>query len=306
MRKTSLVGGLAAAVASMFLVLPPPGVSAQTGETFSDLYIIYRTENGVPIPSDTFYEDSGTVTCVQPIAVLDGTYADILPGSTLNPVDGRLVDLVPLAGEGSAAIDPLDDDTACLAKAGFEQYVAEVDLERLNLARTADAVLDKKIAEVALRLDAATDISLDGAGRLTTWVGDVATPIDASPDHVAIYRSLMDTGTIPGLDETVPGVEKDPPNLFIQQGADPADGFDEWMLAAAAIGTAGGKSVPVNPDTIEYFGRIAAPTGGVDAWKYIPVLPETFGTPPEKFIDYAGITPYSGIANPPEFSYTTR
>ncbi len=205
-----------------------------------------------------------------------------IPGiaSTLNPVDGQLVDKVPLQGEGSTPDSRVPDDTACLAEPGFELYVKEVDLERLNLARTSDEVLDKKLVEVELRLDAATDISLDGAGRLTTWVGDVATPIDASPDHVAIYRSLMDTGTIPGLDETIPGVEATPPNLFIQQGLDPADGFDEWMLAAAAIGTAGGKSVPVNPDTVEYYGRIAAPTGGVDTWGYIPVLPETFGTPP--------------------------
>ena len=299
MRKSSLVGGLAAAVASMLLVLPPPATAAPTGSTFSDLYIIQRTVNGVPMPSGPFQEVGGLVTCVSPIAVIDGAYADI-PGipSTPNPVDGRLVDLVPL--RGNTVTTPALDDTACLPQVGFEQYVAEVELERLNLARTSDEVLNKKIAEVALKLDAATDISLDGAGRIT--VDGVA--IDASPDHVAIYRSLMNTGTIPGLNETIPGIEKDPPNLFIQQGANPADGFDEWMLAAAAIGTAGGKSVPVNPDTIEYYGRIAAPTAGVDAWGYIPVLPETFGTPPERFIDYAGITPYSGIVDPPAFSYT--
>ncbi len=274
MRKSSLVGGLAAAVASMLLVLPPPATAAPTGSTFSDLYIIQRTVNGVPMPSGPFQEVGGPVTCVSPIAVIDGAYADI-PGipSTTNPVDGRLVDLVPL--RGNTVTTPAEDDTACLPQVGFEQYVAEVDLERLNLARTSDEVLDRKIEEVALKLTGAV-VTLDGAGRITAN----GVPIDASPEHVAIYRSLMDTGTIPGL-------TTDP--AFIQQGdttPPPPDGFDQWMLAAAAIGTAGGKSVPIGPDTIQYFGRIAAPTGGVGAWGYIPVLPATFGTPPEEFIDF--------------------
>ena len=54
MRKSKLVGGLAAAMASMVLVLPPPGASAAPGDTegsiFSDLFIVQRTVNGVPIP----------------------------------------------------------------------------------------------------------------------------------------------------------------------------------------------------------------------------------------------------------------
>ncbi len=55
----------------------------------------------------------------------------------------------------------------------------------------------------------------------------------------------------------------------INQGS---GGFDNWELAAAAIGTAAGKSVPVTVDTIQYYNRIAAPDGGVDAWGYAPVL----------------------------------
>ncbi len=141
----------------------------------------------------------------------------------------------------------------------------------MNLARTSDEVIQRKLLEVQLRLEDATEISLDGAGRITTD----GTPIDASPEHAAMYQALMDTGTIPGL-----GVSP----AFIQQGPTATDGFDEWMLAAAAIGTAGGKSVPIGPDTIEYYGRIAAPTGGVGDWGYIPVLPETFAG--EQFIDY--------------------
>ena len=50
MRKSSLVGGLAAAVASMFLVLPPPARrQPRRRETYSDLYIVQRTLDGVPM-----------------------------------------------------------------------------------------------------------------------------------------------------------------------------------------------------------------------------------------------------------------
>lgn len=201
MRKSLFVGGLAAALASMVLVLPPPGVSAAPGDTpgsiFSDLFIIQRTPNGVPIPSASFVEESGSVTCVQPIAVVDGAYADIPDiASTTNPVDGRTVDLVPL--QGNTVADPAADDTACLPQVGFEQYVAEADLERLNLARTSDEVIQRKLEEVEARLTAATTITLDGAGRITTD----GVPIDASPEHAAMYQALMDTGTIPGLGVT--------------------------------------------------------------------------------------------------------
>ena len=275
MHKSKLVAGLAAAMASMVLVLPPPGASAQTpGSIFSDLYVVLRNENGVPIPK-TFDTLEGPVECVQPIS-----YTEI-PGLTSveNPVDGRDVYLVPLVGELSstalaAAAEEEDEAEPCDPQPAYMEYVSEADLERLNLARTNDEVIQKKLAETEIRLEAADDITLDGAGRITTWNEGVATPIDASPEHAAMYQALMDTGTIPGLGVTP---------AQIDQGS---GGFDEWMLAAAAIGTAGGKSVPIGPDTIEYYGRIAAPTGGVGVWDYIPVLSETFGTPPEEFIDY--------------------
>ena len=154
------------------------------------------------------------------------------------------------------------------------EFVSEADLERLNLARTSDEVIQRKLDEVQIRLEAATEITLDGAGRITT--DGVA--IDASPEHAAMYQALMDTGTIPGLGVTP---------AQIDQGS---GGFDEWMLAAAAVGTAGGKSVPIGPDTIEYYGRIAAPTGGVADWGYIPVLPPPDTFAGEEFIDYTGFS----------------
>ncbi len=78
---------------------------------------------------------------------------------------------------------PVAADTACDPQAAFLPYVSEVELERLNLVRTSDKVLWKKLVDVGARLDGADEITLDGAGRITTWTGGVATAIDASPDQ---------------------------------------------------------------------------------------------------------------------------
>lgn len=257
MHKSTLVGGLAVALASMVLVLPPPGVvSAQTpGETYSDLWVVLRDVNGVPKTVEYAAE-----TCVQPVSY------EAIPNITpvVNDVDGRMVYKVPLEGEISIA----DPDVVCDPQAAFLTYASEVELERLNLVRTSDEVLWKKLVEVRTRLEAATAITLDGAGRIA--VDGVS--LDASPDYAAIYAAavekvaaleggpgvteqlggLMDTGSIPGL----AGYPATPASID-QNGKQ----FDEWMLAAAAVGTAAGKSVPITVDSIEYYNRTAAPDG---------------------------------------------
>jgi hypothetical protein len=318
MRKTSLVGGLAAAVASMFLVLPPPGTSAQTpggdggggtgggtGEVYSDLFVALRDLNGVPILSETFYEEGLVeVACIQPISYVAIPSDPSDPSSphlptTPNPADGRQVYLVPLQGEPSTPAEPVPADTACLPQVDFAMYAQEVELERLNLVRTSPEVLWKKLADVGTRLETADDITLDGAGRITTWFNDpitgipVGTAIDASPDQAAIYAAteganpwpsepadgsadpgqpggLMDTGTIPhwNVDGTVDYPLLDPARI-VQGGRV----FDNWMLAASAIGTAAGKSVPITIDTIQYYNRTAHKDGDVANWDYVPKLP---------------------------------
>jgi hypothetical protein len=289
------------------------GGGGGTGEIYSDLFIALRDLDGVPILSDTFWEgvvpDAVKVTCIQPISY------DLTLGApqVTNPADGRMVSLIPLVGEGSTADTPVPDDTACGPQPGF--IAEEVDLERLNLVRTSDEVLWKKLSDVGARLAAASAITLDGAGRITTD----GTAIDASPDQAAIYSSiegdtpappppadgrpvtgepggLMDTGTIPywapgATDASYP--VDDP--AWIPQG-DPGDGFDEWMLAAAAIGTATGKSVPVTIDTVQYYNR-AASNGDVTNWGHVTPLPvpvnEDDGLPianDEQFVDYSGFS----------------
>ena len=125
-----------------------------------------------------------------------------------------------------------------------------------------------------VRLITADEIALDGAGRITT--DGVA--IDASPDAAAIYWSLMRTGQIPGLDSS-------PAEIVVPGGT-----FDTWMLAAAAIGTAASKSVPITIDTVEYYNRIIGATDDPDAVPplvtWAPELSTTLDG--ERFVDYSG------------------
>jgi len=282
MRKSTLIGGLAGLAASMILVLPPPAAAQgapgdNTGSIYADLVVALRDVNGVPIPA-TFpvLQDDLSVLdeeCVQPIS-----YAPLplITTPTFNPVDGRDVYLIPLMGEtlGDGEVADPAVISVCDPQPNYAMYVTEAALERLNLARTDDKVLESKLAETQVRLITADEISLDGAGRITTD----GVPIDASPDQAAIYWSIMRTGAIPGLTPTEIAV--------------PGGTFDAWYLAAAAIGTAASKSVPITIDTVEYYNRIIGATDDPAAVPplvtWAPELPTTVAG--ESFVDYSGFT----------------
>ncbi len=72
MRKSTLVGGLAAALASMVLVLPPPTDAAaptdNTGSIYSDLVVALRDVDGVPITDTYPVPDAASETCVLPVS----------------------------------------------------------------------------------------------------------------------------------------------------------------------------------------------------------------------------------------------
>ena len=228
------------------------GSGTTTGSIYSDLVIALRDTKGAPIlQSYTVPATAETAAaveyCVQPVSY------QAIPGvsSRTNPVDGRTVWVVPL--QGAWIVDntvPADFTGACDAQPQYGMFISEVELERLNLARTAESVITSKLADVTLKFRFADEITLESTGRLS-WDG---TPIDASPENAAIYQSLMKTGTIPGLPTTMAG----PPAVVGPMPVDATSNsrFDAWELAAMTIGAAASKSTPLTVDAVEYYNRI--------------------------------------------------
>ncbi|MDP2290301.1 MAG: hypothetical protein Q8M22_03890, partial [Actinomycetota bacterium] len=245
MRRVTRCGMLAGLLPMLFVIAaarteaaPDDGGGSGTGDVFADLIVVLRDANGVPllrqfeVPSEVpgLTEE---VFCVQPISLTS------IPAvaSVENPADGRQVYLIPLMGDPGAPPPPEGEEVeVCDPQPAYAMYVHEAELERLNMARQPDEVKDRKLSDVMIKLLTADEITLDGAGRITVD----GVPIDASPEHAAIYLSLMSSGTIPGL------------------GVEPASvgSFDTWMLAAASVGTASGKETPITIDSVQYYNRI--------------------------------------------------
>ncbi|PJK29723.1 hypothetical protein CVT23_11835 [Minwuia thermotolerans] len=96
--------------------------------------------------------------------------------------------LIPLDEEGH----PID-----------ESLVQEVELSRLNVARSPDKVTDRALAEALTALNAATDVTTDAAGRLVVLIDGEWKTIDSPIENMALYIDLMADGTIDGLTNTV-------------------------------------------------------------------------------------------------------
>ena len=129
------------------------GGGGDTGSVYADLNVVLRADNGTPIlkkyvvPPSTETEQSTIEYCAQPVS-----YSPITGvASTINPVDARTVWVVPLQGEWiETPPDPLpvEEIEACDPQPQYAMFVSEVDLERLNMARTSDTVIAQKLASV--------------------------------------------------------------------------------------------------------------------------------------------------------------
>jgi hypothetical protein len=273
------------------------GGETTTGSVYADLVIALRAPDGTPIlkkyevPATT-ETDATTEYCVQPVSY------ELVPGVTAstNPVDGRQVWVLPLQGEWILnPPDPLPvaEIEACDPWPQYAMFVSEVELERLNLARTADEVIARKLADVELKLRFADAIALEPTGRISY---DGST-IDASPENAAMYQSLMKTGTIPGLSTTATTIPGPPAQIGPDSAANSR--FDAWELAAMNIGAAASKSTPVTIDTIEYYNRIIGfpaadfvpPTGwSVEFNRSADPSSDQEMATGEQFVDYSGFT----------------
>ncbi len=152
---------------------------------YADLFVAWRDVDGVPILSETFWEVGTTtpsveVTCVQPISYApdpDG----LMPMVTNRCGRTRRLPR-PARRGGFDRRTLLSKPTRPATRSRhYLDFVSEVELERLNLVRTSDAVLWKKLVDVGTRLAGATKITLDGAGRITTWTGIPSHPRSTHP-----------------------------------------------------------------------------------------------------------------------------
>ncbi len=182
------------------------GGETTTGSVYSDLVIALRAANGTPILKKYVVPEPPRRDRVDRVL----RAARVLRGGSRRD-DRRFrtrstagtVWVIPLQGEWIDGRRRCHSTFtgACDPQPQYAMFVSEVELERLNLARTADEVIARKLADVALKLGFADAIALEATGRISY---DGST-IDASPENAAMYQSLMKTGTIPGLpDRTWP------------------------------------------------------------------------------------------------------
>ena len=156
------------------------------GEIFGDLWALVRDADGVPV------EDANG--CVQPLA-----------SETVTWPDGSTHDTLPME---------LDVETGeCLIVAGYEEYVVEIELGRLDVVRTMltnPRVMDTQLYEVVKQINASKAIAQDLSGRLllTQDVLDETTgeptgetvqkTIDSPLGNLALYKALMEWGKLEG------------------------------------------------------------------------------------------------------------
>jgi len=175
------------------------------GDLFGDLWILKRDENGAPL-----LDVNG---CVQPLPVepivltVIGEYGEELE---------VVLETVPMQLE-----EYMDGLFKCAVVVGFEDYVQEVEIGRLNCVRTAltnPNVLNKHLIEAVNTLNSSVaPLKRDQAGRLvftTEYIDSSGATqlkekaVDSPLQSLALYRALMRKGTFDGPVKTkLEGVE---------------------------------------------------------------------------------------------------
>ncbi len=210
-----------------------PGV--KKGTIYGDMYIVLRDANGLPILDANGY--------VQ-VMYYDST--------------GKLVCCIPRDAEGNL-LPALPDGTAVLP--------IEVELARLSVGRSPTRVLSAQYEEALKSIAAAVSVELDAAGRIVLVAADgTKSTLDSPLVNLAIYRELLNTGTLAGVDASKLGSLS-----FLVDGVLTAE---DLKVASSLFGAASDKTVKVTIDTIAYMNTIL----GID------------GTLTNNYVDYSTFT----------------
>ena len=159
-----------------------------TGTLYGDLYVILRDENGVPMFDENL--------CIQPISSVTASVTIETNGDplTIYAFEGQPFSLAYYT-------DPAGDLVECELTEAMADWVQTVDFGRLNLGRAPDSVIAHAFDEAINKLNVATEIYLDPAGRLVLTLPDeenegsyVDKTIDAPAENLALYIEMMTDG----------------------------------------------------------------------------------------------------------------
>lgn len=152
------------------------------GEILGDLWQLVRNDNGEPLLDAN--------QCPQPVA-----------SETLLWPDQTEHDTVPMQ---------LDENGDCEVVPGYETYVVELELGRLNAVRVAltnPGVYDRALYDVVNSINASEGLKLDLAGRLAYGIMQdgqlVYQTVDSPLAGVAMYLALMRWGKLEGQVEII-------------------------------------------------------------------------------------------------------
>jgi hypothetical protein len=148
----------------------PPGAGSKKGDLFGDMWVVLR---------DAEPDDGGG----DGEPVLDDNGNLILVGTDGNPI---------YFIEDPASEDPTDPDW--IIDPDRATFVQEVELERANVARAPDKVMQKSLDAAMLKIDTADSVTTDPAGRIVYTVDGVDATIDSPLENLALYQYLMTLG----------------------------------------------------------------------------------------------------------------
>ena len=249
------------------------GVGSGKGNLYADLVFLYRSEEGLPI-----MRELGGETCRQPVSY--SAVPDVSP--VTNPVNGEDVWLLPLVGDETTSSQVIssheegedEELEACDVQLDYQEYMSEVEIGRLNVGRSPTSVLDRALSEVYARLDTASTVEIDHAGRFV--VDDF--PLEDPPGNLAIQREVVLTGALGPhtivLDELAP-------DAYVNQSV----GYLDW--ASTGMGAGADKFGEVNTDMVVYYDRIMNFPNDVTASGMPTITGDgTEGVEGRKYLDY--------------------
>ena len=162
----------------------------------------------------------------------DGTPI-LTPEGYVQPLD-KDGNLIPLNADGTP-VDPTK--------------LVEVELSRLSVGKSPTKILDRQLADVVNAINSATAISLDTAGRIVVTIGTETKTIDSPLANLALYKSLLTLGYIPGISTSI--------NLgtlsFLNDGTKTTA---DYLAAASFLGAASDKTSKIVVDTVVYMNQI--------------------------------------------------